>query len=287
MTRKTTVFVLALLAVAGCTLNKTELRRNELQTRVGGPGEVIAPKRCNVTVVMLARPLRDDLIDNALWRVADEQAVEPDVHRALEVNGLRIGLISGDLPAEITALLKAPPPHRVEPMEFLLPDGDSSLISLAETTPVVSLLLNQEGRAFGKDFQDASGWVRVTASHQGETAVKLRFVPEIHHGPIQRAFGAAPTGGSYGPHEFMRKDGQKEDALRDLATTIELLPNQVIVIGCRAEVNRSLGSFLFTKTEPNSDRLLQKVVLLWATRALPGSEGTVPRVLEPVDPPKP
>ena len=38
--------VLILLAVAGCTLNKSEVRRDNILTRVGGSGQVIEPKRC-------------------------------------------------------------------------------------------------------------------------------------------------------------------------------------------------------------------------------------------------
>ena len=187
-------------------------------------------------------------------------------------------------------MLKAPPPRRVEPIQVIVPDGQHTMISLSDTNPQVSLLLNREGRVFGKDYKDASGWYRITATHEGETAVKLRFVPEIHHGPLQRAFAALPNAGTYAPQQFMQKDGQQEETLRELAVTLNLQPNQVAVIGCRPEANRSLGSFLFTQTEPNSDRLLQKVVLVWASRSNLGTavDGTeTPKGLVPVEPPKP
>jgi hypothetical protein len=286
MNRKRLVLVIAAAAVAGCTLNRSELRQTNFLTRIGGGGQVIEPKRCTLTVATLSRPLRDEAIDSAIWTVADEQAVPPSVRRAFEVNGLRIGLITGDLPADVDSILKAPPPKRVEPMRIVLPDGDHTMLAMSESLPVISLLLNLDGRAFGKDYKDASGWFRVTAHYEGETAVKLRFVPEIHHGPIQRAFSALPNAGTYSPQQFMQKDGQQEDTLRELAASLDLQANQIAVLGCRSDAQRSLGSFLFTQNEANSDRLLQKIVLIWASRTTTGADASVPPGLEPIDPPK-
>jgi hypothetical protein len=278
--RRITALVLAMLAVAGCTLNKTEVRRDNLLARVGGNGQLIEPKRCALQVAYLTRPLRDEAIETSLWNTADEQAVAPDVRRALETNGLRIGLITGSLPADVEALLNASGSDKIDRSQVILPDGDRTLLSLAEPTASASLLLCAEGRAYGKDYQDASGWLRVTARQEGPTGVSLRFVPEVHHGPIQHSFGAVPTGGSLVPQRFMVKDGQEEETFRELTATLTLLPGQVAVVGCRPEKMRSLGTFLFTKPELNSDRLLQKVLLVWASRSSQGLP-----TLEPVDPP--
>jgi hypothetical protein len=277
--RKNVALVLALVIVAGCTLNKAELRRDNLLARFGGTGQLIEPKRCALQVAFLTRPLRDPALDVAVWNAADEQVVASEVRHALEVNGLRIGLVSGSLPAEVESILNAPPPNKVDPSQISLPDGDHTLINLSEQIPLATLLLCHENRAYGKDYQDASGWCRVTAKQEGATGVTLRFVPEIHHGPIQHAFSAVPTGGSLTPQRFMLKDGQEEETLRELAVTLSLQPGQVAVLGCRPEKERSLGTFLFTQPEVNSDRLLQKVLLIWASRSSQGLP-----TLEPVDP---
>jgi hypothetical protein len=279
-TPKAVAMVLAVLAVAGCTLNKTELRRDNILARIGGGGQIIEPKRCALQVAVLARPIHDPALDVAVWNAADEQVILPEVRHALEVNGLRAGLIMGSLPAEVESILNAPPPHKVDPSQLFLYDGDNTLVTLSEQTPAVSLLLCRENQAFGKDYQDASGWCRITAKQEGTNGVALRFVPEIHHGPIQHAFSAVPTGGSLAPHQFRLKDGQEEETLRDLAATLTLQPGQVAVLGCRPEKERSLGTFLFTQPEAGSDRLLQKVLLVWASRTTQGLP-----TLEPIDPP--
>ncbi|WP_406697844.1 hypothetical protein V5E97_03255 [Singulisphaera sp. Ch08] len=287
MNGKVLTLVVAITAVAGCSLNRTDLGRDTFLARIGGGGQIIEPKRCNLRVAILSRPLREEAINGALWSVVDEQSIAPELRRALEVNGLRMGLITGELPHEVDSILNAKAPHKVEPSQFEFPDGDHAMIDMVDTTPEVSLLLNREGRAFGKPYQDASGWFRVTANHDGATGVALRFVPEIHHGPIQRAFTALPNAGSYSPQQFMQKDGQQEESLRELATTLTLQPGQIAVVGCLPEASRSLGSFMFTQPEANSDRLLQRVLLVWASR-----EGVNQPVssslpsLVPVDPPK-
>ena len=177
-------------------------------------------------------------------------------------------------------MLNAPAPAKVDRSQISLPDGDHTLLSLSESTPTASLLLCSENRAYGKDYQDASGWCRVTAKQEGPSGVTLRFVPEIHHGPIQHGFGAVPNGGSMAPQRFMVRDGQEEDTLRELAATLTLQPGQLAVLGCRPDKQRSLGTFLFTQPEVNSDRLLQKVLLIWASRTTQGLP-----TLEPIDPP--
>ena len=243
MNGKSLTLVLAMMAVAGCTLNRTGLRRETFLPWIigGSDGQIIEPKRCKLQVAIVSRPMRDEAINGTVWSVVDEQTIPPETRRMLEANGLRVGLITGDLPAEVEAILKAPPPHKVEPAQFHLPDGDHTLISLCESTPQASLLLSRQGRAFGKDYSDASGWLRVTASFEGATDVKLRLVPEIHHGPVQHVFGAVPNPGTYSPQQFMLKDGQQEETLRELAATLTLQPGQVAVIGCRAEGAQTSG----------------------------------------------
>jgi hypothetical protein len=289
MVRRIGALVLAMLAVAGCTLNRAELRKETVLTRIGGPGgQLIEPKRCALEVAILSRPLRDEAINEAVWGAADEQAIAPAARHALGINGVRIGRITGDLPAAIEALMTAPPPHKVEPMQIILPDGDHTLVSLSDAVPRATLLLNRDGAASGKDYTDASGWLRVTAEQEGATGVRLRIAPEIHHGPMQSAFGALPSGGTMAPQQFMRRDGQQEDTLRDLSATLSLQPGEVGVIGCRAEASRSLGAFLFTRAEANSDRLMQRLVLVRASRTNLGAPGAAPATpphLEPVEPP--
>lgn len=278
-----------LLAVAtvGCTLTEQGLRKAGISPETIGGSEVVAPKRCVLRVMVASRPEGDPALSEAIWRVADEQAIDPETRRILQANGLRIGRASGELPSEVRDVLSAPPPKRVEALTVALPDGDHTLIDPG--TPAnssLSLMLGQKDKVVGKVYQDARGYVRLTATFEGEDGVSLRFAPELHHGPIQQGWGVAPGATTMTPGQIVSKNGQKEETFRDMAATLVLKPGQVAVIGGRHDKRGSVGDYLFGAVEPDSDRPIEKVVFLWATRSEvgKGDSSTPPEGLVPIDP---
>jgi hypothetical protein len=268
----TIAVALALLIVEGCALDKNENRPGNVFTRIGGhSGQLIEPKRCLLKVAILSRPFGDPAINELVWRVADEQIIPPDERRAWEVNGLRVGRIAGDLPMELESILKETAPQKkVTPTNFFVDSGEPTLIVVSAAVEQASLILNRENRIVGNDYRDASGFFRVTPQHDGINNVSLRMVPEIHHGPIQRTFQALPTAAPIGPQEFMINNGQQEETIRELATTLVLEPGQVAVIGSRPEFKRSLGNFMLTQAVAHSDQRVEKLIMIWASRNLAG-----------------
>ena len=273
--------LLLTLALGGCLPSaKTEVRKGEkdgqvtaasYQVQVAGtgkdrPAQVFAPQRTRFSVAILSRPSKDPAVESAPWSVADEQAVPADVRAALEANGLRVGLIRGSLPVEITKLLDPDPPaKKPEVVEVEQPDGEPYLLDLAASSESATLLVSRDGRASGKDYKDAKGLIRVTAVREGDGgAVRVKLVPEIRHGPMQNGFGPPPGGSQFQPKEFVVNRGQAEETFRDLAATVTLAPGQILVVGGRGDSARGLGGFLFTRPEPNSDRVEQRLVLIWA-----------------------
>ena len=68
----------------------------------------------------------------------------------------------------------------------------------------------------------------------------------------------------------MINNGQQEETIRELATTLVLEPGQIAVIGCRPEYKRSLGSFMLTQSVAHSDQRIEKLIMIWASRNLQG-----------------
>jgi hypothetical protein len=289
MTSKVVAAVLAatLLALVGCTLTGQGVRKDALvPPRIGG-GEAVAPKRCVLRLMIAERPQGDSTLGEAAWLAADEQAIDAEARRALQANGLRIGRVSGELPGEVLEVLSAPPPKKIEPQTIILPDGDHALIDTGTVaTPGLSLMLGQKDKVVGKVYEDARGFMRVTASFDGDDGVALRLVPELHHGPIQHGWGVAPGGTAMTPGQIVTKPGQKEEVFRDLACTVVLKPGQVLVMGGRHDKRGSLGDFLFGTVQPDGDRPVEKVVFVWVGRS--GStdpEAPIPPPgLVPIDP---
>jgi hypothetical protein len=69
----------------------------------------------------------------------------------------------------------------------------------------------------------------------------------------------------------MINNGQQEETIRELATTMVLAPGQIAVIGCRPEFKRSLGNFMLTESEAHSDQRVEKLIMIWASRNLQGT----------------
>ncbi len=291
MNAKSAVLLTALAALVGCTLTQSELRQDGPLAQIGSGGRLVTPKRCSLTVVIVSREQNDPILNDAVWRVADEQAVDPEVRRALQANGLRIGRIVGDLPPEVQELLRAKPPNQPDVQTIVNASGDSTLIDPTQTAPrprMSLLLCHKDQKVGGKVYQDAKGYLRLTSSYaEGPTGLRLRIVPEIHHGPVSQGFGTVSNASLPAPHEFRITRGQQEETFRDLAATLTLEPGQVAVLGGRPERAGTLGDLLFQKPEGNSDRLLQSLVFVWANRADGGassSRETPPLGLLPVDP---
>jgi hypothetical protein len=269
----TTAVAAGLLIVAGCALDKNEGQPGKVFTRIGGhSGQIIEPKRCLLKVAILSRPAGDPAINEVVWRVADEQIIPPVERQAWEVNGLRVGRIVGDVPLELEAILKETAPQKkVTPTNFFVDSGSPTLIPVTSTVDEVSLLLNRDNRIFGNDYRAASGYFRVTPQHDGINNVSLRLVPEIHHGPVQRTYQPLPTAAAVGPQEFMINDGQHEEPIRELATTLVLEPGQIAVIAARPEYKRSLGNFMLTQSVAHSDQRMDTLIMIWASRNLQGN----------------
>ncbi|CAN5833805.1 hypothetical protein BH23PLA1_BH23PLA1_12080 [soil metagenome] len=309
MKRKFWAIALSALLPVGCSLIRPDRLPEgglaEFRQMIGSgstPGQgslgdeeaLVGPRRNALKVMIAARPVDDAVLRDAVWRLADEQVVEPPLRRVLEANGLRLGVVEGRLPIEVEAILdqEVAPPHRIDPVILALPDGDPEIIGVgpSQTPERLSLFLNRDGVPTGKDYQNAQGYFRMTARQDEEREIiSLRIVPEIHHGAVRTRFDVAPVAGPYSPMEFVRKDGQIEESLRELAVQIPIRPNQLLVLGCWPDRPRSLGHFLLTDSEPGSDRLLQKVIFVWATpvtsMAIPWVNAiSPPRQLQSVDP---
>lgn len=282
--RRSTIALLGAAMLAGCVWPRSNSRSDRAGTGAFPTGRQIAPKRCLLKVAIVTRPLGDPVINEILWRAVDEQALPAEAGRILEANGLRAGLIPGTLPLEVQEVLDAKPPKRpIEPVTIIVLDGESALVPIgAKVKGSSAVLMNLDGRPIGKEYQNAAGFWRLTATQAGAESVAIRFVPEIQHGEYRRHIGADPTAAALSTQQFVYRDGQDEDTFRELSGTISARPDQVVALGCRAERTRNLGGFLMTEPEPGTDRLLQKVILIWASRSDSGEiPDAKPETVEP------
>jgi hypothetical protein len=278
---------LAAALTTGCTLTEAGLRgKDKLSTAlgegsVGSGGQRIVPKRCVLKMMIAVRPQDDEALRDTVWQAADCQAIGDGVRQALAANGLRIGVITGELPSAVQSILDAPPPHKIDPTLIVRNDGEPVQIPLGGDRSQLDLMISRAGRVIGKTYKDAKGQLRIVPRQADPDGVTLRIVPELHHGPVRQGWQAAPGGGAFAPYTFVSKNGQEEESLRELAVELALHANQVAVLGAVPGHEGSLGAFLFHEADGNSDRLLQKVVFLWASR----TESSASADLKEAEPP--
>ncbi len=295
-TKALAALTLAMMAMVGCTLTQNELRKNGLLPTVGGHGgqngRAIIPKRCALKFVIVTKPISDQTMNSHLWTVVDDQVLPDKTREALAANGLRAGLVTGELPPEVQAILNAPPPDQIDPALVIISSGENTLVELGAASPSLDLIVNRDGKAVGKVYDQAKGCLRLTPKYEDDNGVGLRIVPELHHGPFTRSWSAV-QGTTFDPKQLTMKDGQHEETYRELAAELNLHPGQVAVVGGQSDKPGSLGSFLFTANEVKSDRLLQRVLFVWASRAedgdgnlTPDAESVFPPGLKPVDSPE-
>ncbi len=134
----------------------------------------------------------------------------------------------------------------------------------------------------GKVYQDARGFLRMSATFDGPENLALKLAPEIHHGPSSRGWGVAEGATPQAPRQFIIKNGQQEETFRDVACTLAIKPGQVVAISARSDRRGSLGDFLFSESEGNSDRPMRKVVFVWLARS--EAPPNTPSGLVPIEP---
>lgn len=265
---------LFLASLAGCHLGRSDLKdpgdqvkQTVYNANSDRPARMLVPKYCKLDTAIVTRPVGDPAVESSAWAVADEQMIPLDARQAFEANGLRVGVITGSLPGDLVESFKASPPqHETQWVHIALPEGEHTPVVVGSKMDSVTLLLNHRGKVDGRDYNDAEGRLLVTPGHSGSKSVSVRVVPEVHHGANRRIITPLEGTGQFAQREFSMKDGQQEDILRELALSVDLEPGQTLVIGCRPQQTRSLGAFLFTRAEENSDRTLQGLLLIQATR---------------------
>lgn len=289
---KTTLAVVAAAAVAalaalGCTLAKPLLRGKDAEgpTHIG-TGRLLGPDRSVLTVWIVTRPLGDPAIGDEVWNHADPQAIDEASRKALEASGLRIGRITGDLPPEVRSLLEATGKDRVDPTTIGLSMGETTLAPVGSKVDKIDLFTSRGGSPTGKTYREAQGALRLSISGREGGAVALRVVPEVHHGPIRPIYGPAP-GGAFTVGQFSLRQGQQEDAFRELAASMDLRDGQLALFGLAPGHPGSLGEFLCTAADRGEARV-ERLLLVRASRTDPGPAeppmGTPP-ALVPADAP--
>lgn len=227
-----------------------------------------APDTVSVeTVLVRFDEQHTEELDKA-WLGADESVIDIQQRKLLDLNGIRVGVIRGDLPKEILQQLELSRSQQrtdVEEQLGLASDSDSrarllscrggkrkELLIRRENQQPLSVVTTIGGSVSGHQFVRASALFALTMYPQTDGTAITELIPEIQYGDARQNF----ISGEFGMRQELRRDSKLWKQLK-IRTT--LATNEVLMVSTTAP-SKALGHAFF-RTE-NSQQIEEQIVLL-------------------------
>lgn len=213
------------------------------------------PSRAVAQTVLLEllflRCLPDDLeLREELWGFVDEQFLDTALRGRLAANGLRVGIVTSQLPAHLAARVSATlacdeatgsQPLATEAIATrrhlrLLPGRRSEIVTASSQEELVLLEQSPEG-VCGATYREASPLLAVTARPAADGRVTIEAVPEIRHGPVEKSWVGEDG-------MFRLETGQKRHRMEHLQFAATLPADAMLVVGCAGDETATVGDRL-------------------------------------------
>jgi hypothetical protein len=252
-------------ALAGCATRGDKASVSVVRSLAPvAPGEAV-----QIDSILLERPVGDKYLDRDLW--ADARPVgAPEVRALWAENGLRAGVLVGNLPPRFQALLDTET-DALNGRRLTLAARDDRVLPTSgphERCAFAVRATFAEPRA-EVAFKQARCGVLVRPEPAGRGRVKLSCEPQIQHGErrdVIRASGDV-TG-------FVKSDEVPLVRHPTLALDVRLEPDEYLLIGWDAGQPDTLGEALFAVEARDAPR--QRVLVVRARQTNPGAPTDLP-----------
>jgi len=217
-----------------------------------GPQMRPAPKTVPIELFFVRSDDSDPELQDALWGCVDEQVFNESQRRLLAANGLRAGVITGQLPATLATRLQpeAVPENRaavpaapeatppvVKRMLRILPGQPSDVVATKSTSELI--LLEHDGTGVrGTTYRDASAHFSLRVWPAADGRVRIDLAPTIRHGAMERTWVGEDG-------VFKLETGQREQVLENLRCSTELAPDALLVVGPGGDASSTVGDAFF------------------------------------------
>jgi len=241
---------LALLAAGGCR-GVASSASSETPAAVAAQRPGAAPQTIPLELVFVRHEDHDPVLRDELWNLVDEQIYDESLRRRLHANGLRVGVVTAQLPphlaerflpaaADLGETLPAALPDNPALMRHtlrLLPGRSSDVMSATGLAELV-LLEQSDDSLRGTTYHDASALFSLRCWPAADGRVRLQLSPTIKHGPVERSWV-----GEEGM--FRLEAGQRRDPLEGLEFEATIPVGSMIVVGCMGEPASTAGDAFF------------------------------------------
>ena len=226
----------------------------------------MSPDSVVLEIFFVRFPFGDQDANEKLWEQIDEQHFSPDLRGRLAKNGFRVGVLSGQMPPELSKLLEltdkpAPEDETVENLESepcvvcrhqQLRTGQRGEIIASGVYDQLPVLVCDSGRLSGQTYGQAQGMFAVKSYPRPDGRVRLELVPELHYGQPRQRWVA-------GQGMMRLETGRSRQVYDDMAMTTELAPGAMLILSSLPNRQGSLGHHFFTD---DGERLEQKLLVI-------------------------
>jgi hypothetical protein len=231
---------LLLLVLTGCANSLPEQTSALMPRR---PANWAAPdaESLQIEIGLLRQPLGDRYFNQDVWKQVDELALSLDRRLALEANGIRAGIISGNTPAELQALLTSKKTC-VQSRRITLRNGHEHFLTLAPDERPLVLHVIDQGETVAQDFADALCGLALRFELADAGKVRIKCEPRVRHGEAQRGLKPAAD-----RSDWTLSTGRPEEKYPSLAWELVLSTTEYGIVGGLLDREQSLGFNGFTK----------------------------------------
>lgn len=267
--------LMMLTAASGCSLVGSAI-----MSRESLPDETLEvtsrpkplPRTIQLEVLFVRHADDDRLLRETLWTHVDEQILDVERRRALHANGLRAGIVSGELPPELTDRLMVATatagPGDVAGIDSalsrrrlqLLPGRRSELVT-ATRLPQLVLLEQCAGEIRGGTYHDATPLLAVEAEPAADGRVRLTVVPEIKHGPVAKTWEGEDG-------MFRLEAGQRRHRMDHLGIEVTVPAGGMLFLGCAGDPSATVADGLLRDAGGGESRAARLVAIRAVARSL-------------------
>jgi hypothetical protein len=235
----------------------------------------MSPDSVTLETVVVRFPIEYAADIDQLWLQVDESIIDLEHRLHLDKNGLRAGVLMGELPVIIREQLhRTAAAQTTDAIEYagLAADADNRMRQLScragrrkelvlrrDILEPLTVISTRSGRLSGEIFLGATAQfdLRVVPHENGTATIKL--VPEVQHGEYRHAYVSSQMG--------VRPDLRRQQTTwRDLAIEAKLEPQRILMVAC-TQPPKALGRALFmTRTVEQTEEYLVLLIRLSKTQ---------------------
>jgi len=242
MPRATWAIVLCAVVMGlGCEKLLTSPDRPVTPSIARSLAPAIPPDSLIVESVLLERPIGDIFLDCNLW-TSTLPVGSPEIRSLLSENGIRTGILTGNLPTQFQTMLDNKADVVAPPLMWTFNNRKETVIPTAGPIEdcTFDMLPDLAGKPESVSLKEASCGVLVRPQSLGEGRVKVWCEPQIQHGSRQDRFRPSEDG-----TQFTKFEEVPTEKYPAFGFEVTLRPEECLVIGCIADQQETLGAVLF------------------------------------------